>query len=109
MNELDTNLNIQDHDNSLTRISNKEKEDLLNFTHEASGLSKFDLILSFGVLFLVLSIFIPKIYLSNNIYYVSREISRLQAEKSLLHDEKIRLQKQIEEINNKHILLELGR
>lgn len=108
---MDKALNTRNdtYDDSLTRISATEKEDLLNFTQETQGLSKFDLILSFGVLFLVLSIFIPKIYLSNNIYYVGREVSRLQAEKSLLHDEKIRLQKQIEEIMNKHRLLELGR
>lgn len=90
-----------------TRISNIEKEELLDFTSNEVGLSKFNLIMAFCILFLILSIFAPKIYLSNNIYYISREISRLHAVKELLAEEKLRLQGEIEKIHNKHLLLEL--
>ena len=65
------------------------------------------LIMAFCILFLILSIFAPKIYLSNNIYYISREISRLHAVKEILAEEKLRLQGEIEKIHNKHLLLEL--
>ena len=90
-----------------TRISNIEKEELLDFTSNEVGLGKFNLIMAFCILFLILSIFAPKIYLSNNIYYISREISRLHAVKELLAEEKLRLQGEIEKIHNKHLLLEL--
>lgn len=92
----------------LNRISNDEKEELLSFNVRESGLSKFSLFVAFCIMFLVLSVLLPKIYLSNNVYYVSRDISRLNAEKDMLSEEKIRLKREIEMINNKHLMLELG-
>ncbi|WP_245945682.1 hypothetical protein [Helicobacter didelphidarum] len=94
--------------NDSMRISNDEKEGLMNFTHNEEGLAKFHLIMAFCVLFLILSVFIPKIYLSNNIYYTSRAISKLTIEKDLLYEENMRLQQEIEKINDKHLLLEIG-
>lgn len=90
------------------RISNDEKEGLVSLETQKEGLGKWHLFLAFCVLFLIMSIFIPKIFISNNIYYTSREIARLHAEKELLHEERMRLQREIEIINNKHLLLELG-
>ena len=90
------------------RISNDEKEELVTFNTTADGVSKFNLLVAFFIISLIMSIFIPKIFISNNIYYTSREISRLHAEKELLYEERMRLQKEIEKINNKHLMLELG-
>lgn len=91
-----------------TRISNDEKEWLATFNAPKEGVSKFHLFVAFFIILLIMSIFIPKIFVSNNIYYTSREISRLHAEKELLYEEKMRLQREIEKINNKHLMLELG-
>lgn len=100
---------INNNPDSSIRISNDEKEGLVNFaTAKVTGLSKFHLIMSFCVVFLMLSVFIPKIFISNNIYYTSREISRLHAEKELLHEERMRLQREMEIIKNRHLMLELG-
>ncbi len=90
------------------RISSDEKEELINFSVKTRGLSRFHLVMSFFVVFLILSVFIPKIFISNNIYYASREISKLNSEKELLREEKMRLQREVEIIDNKHLLLELG-
>lgn len=90
------------------RISNDEKEGLVSFSESTSGLEKFDLVMAFFVVLLIMSVFVPKIFISNNIYYTSREIARLHAEKELLHEERMRLQREIELINNKHLMLELG-
>lgn len=90
------------------RISNDEKEGLVSFSESTQGLDKFHLIMAFFVLLLIMSVFVPKIFISNNIYYTSREIARLHAEKELLHEERMRLQREIELINNKHLMLELG-
>lgn len=91
-----------------TRISNDEKEGLVAFSQKKEGISKLHLFLAFLIIMLIMGIFIPKIFISNNIYYTSREISRLYAEKELLYEEKMRLQREVEKINNKHLMLELG-
>lgn len=90
------------------RISNDEKEELVTFDEKKEGIGKFNLFLAFIILSTIIGIFIPKIFISNNIYYTSREISRLIAEKELLHEERMRLKREIEVINNKHLMLELG-
>lgn len=90
------------------RISNDEKEGLVTFKKTKEGVGKFNLFVAFFVILLITSIFIPKIFISNNIYYISREISRLHAEKELLHEERMRLQREVENINDKHLMLELG-
>ncbi|MWV62919.1 hypothetical protein DCO58_01620 [Helicobacter saguini] len=101
---IESKTNSKDFNN---RISSNEKEELLNFKVQEQGISKFNLLTAFCILLLVLSIIIPKIYLANNIYYVSRDISRLNSEKNLLDEEKIKLDKEIETINNKHLMLEI--
>ncbi|RDU73796.1 hypothetical protein CQA66_01025 [Helicobacter aurati] len=94
---------------NFTRISNDEKEDLIGYPlSEGEGLGKFNLLIAFLLLGLILSIFVPKIYVSNNIYYISRDIAKLQAEKELLHEEKERLHRNLESIKNKHLLMELS-
>nr|WP_034558164.1 hypothetical protein [Helicobacter muridarum] len=95
--------------NYATRISNDEKEELVKISiPKGDGLGKFNLLIAFLLLGLILSIFLPKIYVSNNIYYISRSIAKLQAEKELLLEEKQRLNRNIESIKNKHLLMELG-
>lgn len=101
-------INTIDEDTFDTRISNDEKEELVAFSEKKEGIGKFKLIQAFLIISLIMGIFIPKIFVSNNIYYTSREIARLHAEKELLYEEKMRLQREVEIINNKHLMLELG-
>lgn len=91
-----------------SRISHAEKDELMDFKAQKEGLGFFDLFIAIFILILILGIFTPKIYLSNNIYYISRDITRLYSEKELLNEERIRLEKEIEYINQKHLRLELG-
>lgn len=98
---------LDSNKDSINRISSSEKEELLNFGELQQGISKFNLFLAFGILALILSVLLPKIYLANKIYYVSRDISRLSNEQSLLNEEYAKLNKEIEKVNNKHLLLEL--
>ena len=101
-------IETQSKKDKTNRISNEEKDELISFSTKESGLGLFNLILALLILFLILSVFIPKIYLSNNIYYTSRDIAKLQAEKDLLYEEKRKLQRSIQTINNGHLLLEIG-
>lgn len=100
--------NRTDSIDSINRISSSEKEELLSFKVQEQGISKFNLFVAFCILVLVLSVLLPKIYLVNNIYYVSRDISRLNSENSLLDEERIKLDKEIEKVNNKHLMLEIN-
>lgn len=107
--DIDTDIKDIDIDKEdSTRISSAEKDELMDFAKKQEGLGLFYLFMAGCVIFLILSVFIPKIYLSNNIYYVSRDIARLHGEKELLHEERIRLQREIERINERHLWLELG-
>lgn len=107
-NGLYSNMSNMQSVNETTRISNDEKEELVSMSlPQGEGLGKFNLLIAFLLLGLILSIFLPKIYISNNIYYVSRNISKLQAEKELLLEEKQNLNRNIELIKNKHLLMEL--
>ncbi|TLD80703.1 hypothetical protein [Helicobacter trogontum] len=95
-------------DDSDMRISNDEKEELVTFDEKKEGIGKLSLFMAFFILLVIMGIFVPKIFISNNIYYISRDIARLNAEKELLYEERLRLKREIEIINNKHLMLELG-
>jgi cell division protein FtsL len=55
------------------------------------------LIIVFGILFLVLILFMPKIYLQNNIYYVSKDINKLNNQYISLKEENKFLKQQHED------------
>ena len=55
------------------------------------------LLIVFGILLLFLAIFFPKIYLRNNIYYVSKEINKLNAHYISLQEENRFLKQQHED------------
>jgi len=58
------------------------------------------------VLFIVLILILPKIYLKNEIYYNSREISKLYNEYSILREENRVLKQKLEYINFKNQVLD---
>ena len=55
------------------------------------------LLIVFGVMLMALIIFIPKIYLRNNIYYVSKDINRLYTQHISLKEENKFLKQQHED------------
>ena len=58
---------------------------------------KKSLLIVFGVMFASLIIFIPKIYLRNNIYYVSKDINKLYTQHISLKEENKFLKQQHED------------
>ncbi|RXJ60125.1 hypothetical protein [Candidatus Marinarcus aquaticus] len=54
----------------------------------------------------VLALFIPKIYLRNNIYYVSRDINILYADYISLKEENRFLQQQLEDMKFKNQIMD---
>lgn len=97
-------LNLKEEDNEKTKntllegFSDATKEDRnLNFNH-----------LFFVALFIsiVLFIFIPQIYIRNQIYYLSREIAILRAEESVLNEENKELKRNLENIRFQNQILD---
>lgn len=77
------------------RIRTDEKEGLYN-EERRSGLDVWYLIVVYIGLLAVLLICVPKIWLSNSIYYISRDINKLQTQSDLLKEENKRLQNERE-------------
>ncbi|BCZ18449.1 hypothetical protein NHP190012_00910 [Helicobacter sp. NHP19-012] len=85
------------------RATDKEKEALFaDNKEEQQGLSAPTLVAVFSTFFIVLFLFVPKIYLSNNIYYMSRSIQKLQSQEEILQEEKNRLQLELEKQRYKY-------
>ncbi|MGB6328213.1 MAG: hypothetical protein WBF48_04755 [Halarcobacter sp.] len=64
--------------------------------------SKNSIIIAFGLLFIGLILFIPKIYFTNNIYYVSKDINKLYAHYISLKEENKFLAQQLEDMKFKN-------
>ncbi|ANH42452.1 hypothetical protein AA971_03035 [Helicobacter pylori] len=88
------------------RIEENEKKELFARTADENphGLSLMALIgvLVFGGAFLAL--LAPKIYLSNNIYYISRKINTLEDQKRLLLEEQQILKNELEKERFKYYI-----
>ena len=65
-------------------------------------ISQKPLILVLLILFLVLVIFLPKIFLRNNIYYVSKDINKLYSHYISLKEETKFLKQQLEDAKFKN-------
>lgn len=71
------------------------------------GLGLKPLLIVFTAMIVVLALSIPKIYLSNNIYYKSRNIQKLQTELDALREENKILKRSLEDIKFKYLTTEI--
>ncbi|WP_095294822.1 hypothetical protein [Helicobacter sp. 13S00482-2] len=88
-------------------INENEKEELL-FDDEKKGLDINALFCAYVILIFSLFIVLPKIYLSSNIYYISRDISKLQTQENLLKEENNRLERDLEDVRFKYLMMNLN-
>lgn len=89
------------------RIDEKEKEELF-FDNQKKGLDINALFWAYVILIFSLLIVLPKIYLASNIYYVSRDISKLQTQENLLKEENNRLERDLEDVRFKYLMMNLN-
>lgn len=89
------------------RIDEKEKEELF-FDDPKKGLDINALFWAYVILIFSLVIVLPKIYLASNIYYVSRDISKLQTQENLLKEENNRLERDLEDVRFKYLMMNLN-
>lgn len=64
------------------------------------------LIIIYLTIIIILSIVLPKIYIRNEIYYLSKDISKLDGEYSVLKEENKHLKQKLESIRFKHQVLD---
>lgn len=86
-----------------------EKEELLqnissNKTPE--NLTFVKLLIAYFSVALILVIFIPKIYITNKIYYISRDVSDLREELNLLLEENRELKTKLQQIRYKNQIID---
>ncbi|MGX3012023.1 hypothetical protein ACWIUD_10805 [Helicobacter sp. 23-1044] len=87
-------------------ISHAEKRALLHpLPQKQSDINA--LFVALAMLFLILLIFIPQVYLANNIYSASKNINYLKTQKEALRDENSDLQKQLESLKFNFLTLEI--
>ena len=67
---------------------------------------KSSIIIILSVLFISLLIFMPKIYLRNNIYYVSKDINKLYSHNISLKEENHFLAQQLEKMKYKNQIMD---
>lgn len=83
-----------------------EKRELLSQSDEVEeNISFYQLLLVFLAIFIALVVLLPKVYISNQIYYLSKEVSQLNGKKDVLLEEKSLLNSKIEEISYKQQIL----
>ncbi len=75
-----------------------ERKELLGAFEETSsvGLELKDLVLTFLVIAIIFALVVPKIYLSNEIYYKSRNINKLLDDYEILKEEHRLLKQKLE-------------
>ncbi len=65
------------------------------------------LFVAYAILFLVLLLFMPQVYLANNIYYASKNINYLKSQREALRDENGDLQQKLESLKFNFLTLEI--
>lgn len=90
--------------------NSEEKESLLTNFNESMkadrNLNFNNLLFSFLLLFFACIIFIPQIYIRNNIYYLSREITVLRSQENVLSEENKELKRKLENMRFKNQILD---
>ena len=85
----------------------EERKELLGAFEEAgsSGLELKDLVVTILVVVIIFALIVPKIYLSNEIYYKSRNINKLLDDYEILKEEHRLLKQKLEYVQFKNQVL----
>lgn len=96
-----------------TTASHESKQDskeaiLQPISHQIDKQSEIGaLFVAYAILILVLVLFMPQIYLANNIYYASKNINYLKSQREALRDENGDLQQKLESLKFNFLTLEI--
>ncbi|WP_297812850.1 hypothetical protein [uncultured Helicobacter sp.] len=98
---------FQSTESQTTSLNLEEKEAVLEVDLNYKEIPFKSVCLVFVFMFIALLIFVPKIYVRNNIYYTSRNLIQLQAQLDSLNEENKHIKKQLEDIKFKNLTHEL--
>lgn len=85
-------------------LSENEKEDLLAPLPQEKVIDGRDLLRALFIFFVFFIFFVPKIFLSNEIYYLSRDINKIKNRLDLLKEENKILKKNLEDFRFQQLL-----
>ena len=77
------------------------KQDSITTQHNLHARHKLPfayLLRALRIFFIALVLFCPKVYLANNIYYISKEIANLQVSRDILEEQNKQLKREREDI-----------
>ncbi|RDU64673.1 hypothetical protein [Helicobacter sp. MIT 14-3879] len=103
------NINFTPIDNNFNQshyVTSQEKE-LLIISQEKNHSDISMIFIAYGVFFFIIIIFMPQIYLANNIYYASKNINYLKSQREALRDENSELQQKLESLKFNFLTLEI--
>ncbi|MDA3969059.1 hypothetical protein [Helicobacter ibis] len=102
--EAEDNKEVETINTSLTQ---EEKDSLLDTKENTVAFSSQTILIALSAMIIALVLFIPKIYIRNNIYYTSRNIIQLQTQLDSLNEENKHIKKQLEDIKFNNLTYEL--
>lgn len=88
-------------------LNPNEKEAVLEVDLNYNEIPFRSVCLVFALMFVAILVFVPKIYIRNNIYYTSRSLVQLQVQLDSLSEENKHIKKQLEYIKFKNLTHEL--
>ncbi len=102
-----TNFSVETNAQSRPSVFSDEREMLLHpqKLHKQSEIGA--LFVAYAILFLILLLFMPQVYLANNIYYASKNINYLKSQREALRDENGNLQQKLESLKFNFLTLEI--
>ena len=102
-----TNFSVETNAQSRPSVFSDEREMLLHpqKLHKQSEIGA--LFVAYAILFFILLLFMPQIYLANNIYYASKNINDLKSQREALRDENGNLQQKLESLKFNFLTLEI--
>lgn len=102
--EAEDNKEVETINTSLTQ---EEKDLLTDVRENIVAFSSQTILIALSAMIIALALFIPKIYIRNNIYYTSRNIIQLQTQLDSLNEENKHIKKQLEDIKFNNLTYEL--
>lgn len=98
---------LMDDDEEYYRVDEKEREELNAPILEVKdrGLSLTQLRVGLLILGAIVLLFVPKIYLSSSIYYLSKELGSLQTQHDMLYEQNKTLKHNVEDLRYKYMIL----
>ncbi|WP_238699256.1 hypothetical protein [Helicobacter sp. MIT 05-5294] len=99
---------LEGAESQIESLNLEEKEEVWEMDFNSKEISFRFVCLVLACMFVALLLFIPKVYICNNIYYVSRNLIQLQAQLDSLNEENKYIKKQLEDIKFKNLTYELN-